>query len=175
MRHDAPGSRRSGGRDGLTVVEIVLLIALIVLPLTLVLILFGKDIKRYIGRNWGTARNESEKLYRHTSGTGIGTIKGQVGAAGTGEPGPADGTGAAPAAGEGATGDGGTAASTGSGRGSGAGTGAAPRTSGGGQGRHSDVANIEGDERPASLAVAGIAVCVALVVAVALSRAGLRK
>lgn len=145
-------------RTGLTVVEIVLLIALIVLPLTLVLILFGKDIKRWVGRNWGTARSESEKLYKQSSGTGIGTQKGQVGAAGGGD-----------AAGGEAGGGGG-----GSDTGSSGGRASAPlqssdRTQRGTGGGGSSEPASSSDQRPANLGVVAIAVCVALVLAMALS------
>jgi Flp pilus assembly pilin Flp len=47
---------------GLTVVEIVLLIALIVLPIVLVLILFGKDIKSFIKNMWTQTNNEANNL-----------------------------------------------------------------------------------------------------------------
>jgi len=47
---------------GLTVVEIVLLIALIVLPIVLVLILFGKDIKGFIKNMWTQTNNEANNL-----------------------------------------------------------------------------------------------------------------
>lgn len=69
MRHD-PRPRR-----GLTVVEIVLVIALVVLPVTLVVILFGKDIKRWVGSTFGSARSESQNLYRDRTAKGIGAVK----------------------------------------------------------------------------------------------------
>jgi len=78
MRHDTRVRRA-----GLTVVEIILLIALIILPLTLVLILFGRDIKAYVSRNWGSAKSESKALYAGgAGGPGIGAQGGDVGAAG---------------------------------------------------------------------------------------------
>lgn len=50
--------------EGLTVVEIVLLIALIVLPIVLVLILFGKDIKKFIKEMWDSTNKEAKELQK---------------------------------------------------------------------------------------------------------------
>ena len=50
--------------EGLTVVEIVLLIALIVLPIVLVLILFGKDIKKFIKDMWDSTNKEAKELQK---------------------------------------------------------------------------------------------------------------
>jgi Flp pilus assembly pilin Flp len=57
------------GRDerGLTVVEIVLLIALIILPLVLVLILFGKDVKALIGSMWKDTVKSSVEMSKGIS------------------------------------------------------------------------------------------------------------
>ena len=57
--------------EGLTTVEIVLLIAMVVLPLVLVLILFGKDIKNFIKNMWTDTNKEAQNL--KTSATGNGT------------------------------------------------------------------------------------------------------
>jgi Flp pilus assembly pilin Flp len=54
--------------DGLTVVEIVLLIALIVLPLVLALIFFGKDIKEYIKKMWGETKKGADELQKNPTG-----------------------------------------------------------------------------------------------------------
>jgi len=48
--------------EGLTVVEVVLLIALIVLPIVLILILFGKDIKAFIANMWNNTKKEATEL-----------------------------------------------------------------------------------------------------------------
>ena len=48
--------------EGLTVVEIVLLIALIVLPIVLVLIIFGQDIKDFIKNMWANTKKEATAL-----------------------------------------------------------------------------------------------------------------
>lgn len=141
MRHD----RR--GRAGLTVVEIVLVIALVVLPVTLVLILFGKDIKRWMGGTFGSARTESQQLYRDRSAKGMAAVK---------------------------TGSGGAASSEASG-GGGGGTAAAPvqstsKAPGGGsvQGQVEEPAS-EGESKP-SAALAILAVAAALVAALAATR-----
>ncbi|MBI4860883.1 MAG: hypothetical protein HY815_11585 [Candidatus Riflebacteria bacterium] len=47
---------------GLTVVEIVLLIALIVLPIVLILVFFGQDIKKFISDMWGSTQKEAKTL-----------------------------------------------------------------------------------------------------------------
>lgn len=55
--------------EGLTVVEIVLLIALIVLPIVLVLILFGKDIKKFIKEMWDSTNKEAKELQKGVTST----------------------------------------------------------------------------------------------------------
>jgi Flp pilus assembly pilin Flp len=47
---------------GMTVVEIVLLIALIVLPIVIVLAVFGKEIKDYIKTMWTDTDKKSKEL-----------------------------------------------------------------------------------------------------------------
>jgi Flp pilus assembly pilin Flp len=47
---------------GMTVVEIVLLIALIILPIVIVLAVFGKEIKAYIGTMWTETKGKADEL-----------------------------------------------------------------------------------------------------------------
>jgi len=47
---------------GLTVVEIILLISLIVLPIILLLVFFGKDIKRFITQMWSDTKDQAQDL-----------------------------------------------------------------------------------------------------------------
>lgn len=55
---------------GMTVVEIILLISLIVLPIILLLVFFGKDIKRFIMSMWTTTKNDAADLQKDSfSGT----------------------------------------------------------------------------------------------------------
>lgn len=60
LRHD---------ERGMTVVEIVLLIALIILPIVIVLALFGKEIKSYIKQMWTETKKESEALKTNPLGS----------------------------------------------------------------------------------------------------------
>ena len=53
LRHD---------ERGMTVVEIVLLIALIILPIVIVLAVFGKEIKDYIKTMWTETKTKSTEL-----------------------------------------------------------------------------------------------------------------
>lgn len=57
---------------GMTVVEIILLISLIVLPIILLLVFFGKDIKRFIQSMWTTTKNDAADLQKDTFGGGQG-------------------------------------------------------------------------------------------------------
>lgn len=58
---------------GMTVVEIILLISLIVLPIILLLVFFGKDIKRFIQSMWTTTKNDAADLQKDTFGGGQAT------------------------------------------------------------------------------------------------------
>lgn len=62
-------ARLQRDEEGLTVVEIVLLIALIVLPIVLVLILFGKDIKKFIKEMWDSTNKEAKELQKGVTTT----------------------------------------------------------------------------------------------------------
>lgn len=53
LRHD---------ERGMTVVEIILLIALIILPIVIVLAVFGKEIKSYIKSMWEETKTKSTEL-----------------------------------------------------------------------------------------------------------------
>lgn len=55
---------------GMTVVEIILLISLIVLPIILLLVFFGKDIKRFIMQMWSSTKGDAADLQKDPFGGG---------------------------------------------------------------------------------------------------------
>lgn len=57
---------------GMTVVEIILLISLIVLPIILLLVFFGKDIKRFIQSMWTQTKTDAADLQKDPFGGGQG-------------------------------------------------------------------------------------------------------